>query len=159
MRIPALLITLLATGTALAAGAAQAADPAQATGAAQANAALHPVTMSKEQIAGGIWQDFKPVEKTEGGVTTADVEVFRSAAEDFDAGMWRSDAAHWDIDSYPYNEYIHVLDGSITLTSSDGTVTEVGPGDSVVIPLGWKGRWDSPGVTKIYAIHAPNKDL
>ena len=120
---------------------------------------LHPVTMTKEQIAGSIWQDFDPVTATEEGVTTDDVEVFRSKAEDFDAGMWRSTEAHWDIESYPYNEYIHVLEGSITLTSADGHVTEINPGDSVVIPLGWKGRWDSPGVTKIYVIHAPNKDL
>jgi uncharacterized cupin superfamily protein len=119
---------------------------------------LHPVTMSQDQIAGSIWKDFTPVEETEGGVTTSDVEIFRSKAEDFDAGMWRSSEAHWDIDSYPYNEYIHVLDGSITLTSADGTVTDVQPGNSVVIPLGWKGRWDSPGVTKIYVIHAPNTD-
>lgn len=120
---------------------------------------LHPVTMDKAQIAGSIWQDHEPVTATEEGVTTDDVEVFRSKENDFDAGMWRSTEAHWDIDAYPYNEYIHVLDGSITLTSADGHVTEIGPGDSVVIPLGWKGRWDSPGVTKIYVIHAPNKDL
>lgn len=130
-----------------------------AAGTLAAGEILHPVTMTREQIAGSIWQDFAPVTATENGVTTDDVEVFRTAESDFDAGMWRSTEAHWDIESYPYNEYIHVLDGSITLTSADGRVTEINPGDSVVIPLGWKGRWDSPGVTKIYVIHAPNKDL
>jgi len=126
---------------------------------AQAADGSHPVMMTSEQIAGGIWSDFPPVTQTEDGVTTDDVEVFRTAESDFDAGMWRSDEAHWDIESYPYNEYFHVLEGSVTLTSADGHVSEIGPGDSVVIPLGWKGRWDSPGVTKIYVVHAPNKDL
>lgn len=128
--------------------------------AALAGDALHPVKLSAGQIAGGIWDDFEPVVGGEGGVTTHDVERFRTAEADFDMGMWRSTEAHWDIsDPYPYNEYMHILDGSVTLTSADGTVTELGPGDSVVIPKGWTGRWDSPGVTKIYVIHAPDKNL
>jgi len=121
---------------------------------------LHPVTMTRDQIAGKIWQDHAPAVANEGGVTTEDVEVFATKARDFDAGMWRSDEAHWDItDPYPYNEYMHILEGAVTLTSADGLVTELGPGDSVVIPMGWTGRWDSPGVTKIYVIYAPNRDL
>lgn len=130
------------------------------TAGALAGEGLHPVKLSQQQIAGEIWEDHEPVVATEGGVTTHDVEIFLTEGKDFDAGMWRSTEAHWDItDPYPYNEYMHILEGGVTLTSADGTVTDLAPGDSVVIPRGWTGRWDSPGVTKIYVIHAPDGDL
>ena len=58
--------------------------------AAWAADAVHPVKISKAQIAGAIFDDYKPVVKTEGGNTTHDVEVFLSKDKQFDAGMYRS---------------------------------------------------------------------
>ena len=40
-----------------------------------------------------------------------------------------------------------------------GEEIELEAGDCVLIPKGWTGTWDTPGCTKIYVIHAPNKDL
>jgi uncharacterized cupin superfamily protein len=57
---------------------------------------------------------------------------------------------------YGVNEYMHFLEGGVTLTSSDGTVTEIRAGDSVVIPADWTGVWDTKGYTKIYVIYSPN---
>ena len=57
---------------------------------------------------------------------------------------------------YGVNEYMHFLEGGVTLTASDGTVTEVRAGDSVVIPADWTGVWDTEGYTKIYVIYSPD---
>lgn len=125
-----------------------------------ADSTLHPVKISKAQAAGKIFEDFEPVIETHDGNTTHDVEVFRTPESDFDTGVWRTGAVHFDItEPYPYHEYMHFIEGSVTLTSSDGTVTELVAGDSVVIPMGWTGTWDTPGCLKIYVIYAPNKDL
>ena len=106
---------------------------------AWASDAVHPVKISKAQVAGGIFQDYKPVVKTEGGNTTQDVEVFLAKDKQFDAGMYRSGKVRAEIKTpYGVNEYMHFLEGGVTLTSSDGTVTEVGAGDSVVIPEDWR---------------------
>ena len=58
-----------------------------------------------------------------------------------------------------YEPLVTVSDDSVTLASSHGTVTQLNAGDSVIIPGGWTGTWDTPGCTKIYAIHAPDKNL
>ena len=131
-------------GTSLGSCAAWAAEP------------VHPVKISKTQVAGAIFDDYKPVVKTEGGNTTHDVEVFLSKDRQFDAGMYRSGKLRAEIRTpYGVNEYMHFLDGGVTLTSSDGTVTEVRAGDSVVIPAEWTGVWDTECYTKIYVIYSP----
>ena len=74
----------------------------------------------------------------------------------FDAGMYRSGKVRAEIkEPYGVNEYMHFLEGGVTLTSSDGTVTEIRAGDSVVIPADWTGVWDTEGYTKIYVIYSP----
>lgn len=118
---------------------------------------VHPVKMSKAQIAGGIFDDYEPVVRTHGGNTTHDVEVFRTESGLFDAGMYRSGKVRAEIsEPYGVHEYMHFLEGGVTLTSSDGTVTQIDAGDSVVIPADWTGVWDTEGYTKIYVIYSPD---
>ena len=116
-----------------------------------------PVKLSQEQIAGSIFEERAPVVITRDGNTTYDVETFLSQDKKFDAGMYRSGKVRAEItEPYGVNEYMHFLEGSVTLTSTDGTVTEVNAGDSVVIPADWTGTWDTEGYTKIYVIYSPN---
>jgi len=127
---------------------------------AQAGDAVHPVKMSKAQIAGAIFEDHEPLVSTHNGNTTYDVEVFRTESGLFDAGMYRSGKVRAEItEPYGLNEYMHFLEGGVTLTSSDGTVTQVEAGDSVVIPADWTGVWDTEGYTKIYVIYSPDKPI
>ena len=125
--------------------------------AAWATDAVHPTRISQVQIAGAIFTDYQPVVKTEDGNTTHDVEFFLSKDRQFDAGMYRSGKVRAEIKQpYGVNEYMHFLEGGVTLTSSDGTVTEIHAGDSVVIPEDWTGVWDTEGYTKIYVIYSPS---
>jgi uncharacterized cupin superfamily protein len=125
-------------------------------GTAAAADAVHPVKITQAQVAGKIFEDYEPIVKTEAGNTTHDVEVFLSKDKKFDAGMYRSGKVRSEIKTpYGVNEYMHFLEGGVTLTSSDGTVTEVRAGDSVVIPAEWTGVWDTEGYTKIYVIYSP----
>jgi len=149
-RLKSFALPLFCAGLALAAFAAT----------AQAGEAVHPVKMSKAQIAGGIFDDYEPLVATHNGNTTYDVEVFRTASGLFDAGMYRSGKVRAEINEpYGVNEYMHFLEGGVTLTSSDGTVTEIGAGDSVVIPAEWTGVWDTEGYTKIYVIYSPDAPI
>lgn len=133
---------------------------ALAVGGLQAAEAVHPTKMSKEQIAGRIFEDYEPVVSEHNGNTTHDVEVFRTESGLFDAGMYRSGKVRAEItEPYGVHEYMHFLEGGVTLTSSDGTVTEIGAGDSVVIPADWTGVWDTEGYTKIYVIYSPDKPI
>ncbi len=123
----------------------------------QAADVVHPVKISKAQIAGDIFKDYEPVVADHNGNTTHDVEVFLSPKREFDAGMYRSGKVRAEIkEPYGVHEYMHFIEGGVTLTSSDGTVTEVKAGDSVIIPADFTGIWDTEGYTKIYVIYSPN---
>ena len=123
----------------------------------QAAEVVHPVKMSKAQIAGEIFNDYEPVVTERNGNTTHDVEVFLSPKREFDAGMYRSGKVRAEIkEPYGVHEYMHFIEGGVTLTSSDGTVTEINAGDSVIIPADFTGVWDTEGYTKIYVIYSPD---
>ena len=127
---------------------------------ARAGDAVQPIKMSAAQIAGGIFEDYEPVVSAHDGNTTYDVEVFRTASGLFDAGMYRSGKVRAEItEPYGVNEYMHFLEGGVTLTSSDGAVTVISAGDSVVIPAEWTGVWDTEGYTKIYVIYSPDAPI
>lgn len=125
--------------------------------ASQAAEVVHPVKMSRAQIAGEIFKDYEPVVVERNGNTTHDVEVFLSPKREFDAGMYRSGKVRAEINEpYGVHEYMHFIEGGVTLTSSDGTVTEIKAGDSVIIPAEFTGIWDTEGYTKIYVIYSPD---
>ncbi len=118
---------------------------------------VHPVKMSQAQIAGDIFKDYEPVVHERNGNTTHDVEVFLSSNKQFDAGMYRSGKVRAEIkEPYGVHEYMHFIEGGVTLTSSDGTITEIKAGDSVIIPAEFTGVWDTEGYTKIYVIYSPD---
>jgi uncharacterized cupin superfamily protein len=47
-------------------------------------------------------------------------------------------------DPFPYDEYVLVLEGEVTLTSPDGGKQTHREGDSFLVPKGWHGTWDMP---------------
>jgi uncharacterized cupin superfamily protein len=127
---------------------------------ASAATAVHPVLMTKAQIAGEIFKDYTPVVETHGDNTTYDVEAFLSSDRHFDAGVYRAGKSRFDIKKpYGVDEYMHFLEGGVTLTSSDGAVINVGPGDSVIIPKEWTGIWETDGYQKIYVIYSADAPL
>ncbi|MDZ4730235.1 MAG: cupin domain-containing protein [Xanthomonadales bacterium] len=118
---------------------------------------VHPIKMSGEQIAGKLFEDYEPIVVERNGNTTHDVEVFLSSNQQFDAGMYKSGKVRAEItEPYGVHEYMHFIEGGVTLTSSDGTITEINAGDSVVIPADFTGVWDTEGYTKIYVIYNPD---
>jgi uncharacterized cupin superfamily protein len=45
---------------------------------------------------------------------------------------------------YPYDEYVQVLIGEVTLTSLDGKAQTFRAGESFNVPKGWMGTWAMP---------------
>ena len=69
------------------------------------------------------------------------------------AGIWAADAQETVIESYPVDEVCVVLAGTITLTASDGQVSEFKAGDAFAIRKGTSLTWaNSADVRKIYVI-------
>ena len=58
-------------------------------------------------------------------------------------GSWACTPGGWDSpNARPSTEWFYVLSGRGAVTDPDGTPHPFGPGDVVVLPKGWYGRWD-----------------
>jgi uncharacterized cupin superfamily protein len=115
----------------------------------------HPAKMSKEEIAGKIFERPDMIEKDHGDHVTLDVTSLRSSDGKFATGMYRSGKVRFDItEPYGVDEFMYFLEGSVTLTSSDGTAQTINAGEAATIPKEWTGVWDTDGYTKIWVIYS-----
>jgi len=131
------------------------ATPASATGVP------HPVVITKEDVAGGAFK--RPTAKTHerNGNKTEDYLTLMTSDKKYETGMYRSGATHFErkgAKTYGVDEFMYFIEGSVTLTSIDGTVQTISAGEAVTIPHDWQGTWDTKGYTKFYAIYAPKGD-
>ena len=123
-----------------------------------AQAAPQPVLMQGAALHGGIFADPRaqslPETSDTGTVTAQDLVAHESADGCLQTGVYQTGRNRFaSSDPYPHDEFMYFLDGGVTLSSTDGTVTQVAAGDGVMVPKGWTGVWDSPGYRKIYVIY------
>ncbi len=72
---------------------------------------------------------------------------------DQSAGIWRCTAgpSRWNFETVA--EFIHVLEGSMTVTADGDQPVKAAAGDLVVFPRGWTGTWEiHETLTKAYVI-------
>ncbi len=68
---------------------------------------------------------------------------FVSTSREVDAGTWRAEPGVWRFAfAESRDQFVHVLSGRIRLGDEAGTLTEIGPGESAVIPSGFRGTWE-----------------
>ena len=65
-------------------------------------------------------------------------------------GVWECEAYAEHIDSYPYDEYMRVLTGSVMITADGGSTKTYLVGDSFFMPRGFKGIWKQTETMKKY---------
>lgn len=71
------------------------------------------------------------------------------------AGLWESTPGAWHV-VYDEWEYCRILSGHSRLTAEDGTVTDLRPGDAVILRPGFRGVWEVIETTrKDYVILLP----
>ena len=123
---------------------------------AQGEQAALPAKISKAEMGGSIFkrEDMTRTEHESGNVTL-DVTSLLSSDGKFASGMYQSGKSYFEAtDPYGVDEFMSFIEGGVTLTSSDGTVTEIKAGDAVTIPKEWVGIWDTDGYTKIWVIYS-----
>jgi uncharacterized cupin superfamily protein len=128
-------------------------------GTAASAQALHPIKDSAADIAGAIFDRSDAVKKARNGHSSTDVVTYTSKDSKYQTGMYTASASKFEVKGpkgYPDNEFMLFVKGGVTLTSSDGTVTEVKTGEAVTLPKGWTGTWDTQGYTKFYVTYDPD---
>jgi uncharacterized cupin superfamily protein len=116
----------------------------------------HPAKIAAGEMGGAIFEreDMTRTEHDSGNVTL-DVTSLLSSDGKFASGMYQSGKSYFEAtDPYGVDEFMYFLEGGVTLTSSDGTVTKIEAGDAVTIPKEWTGIWDTEGYTKIWVIYS-----
>lgn len=64
---------------------------------------------------------------------------------DFVVAIFSASPAIIDINEpFPYDEFVLVLEGEVTLTNIDGGTRSYRQGDTFLVPKGWMGTWDMP---------------
>lgn len=123
--------------------------------AAMAGDTSRPAAISSAEIGGEIFNRPDMIETTHGENTTLDVTTFMSSDEKFGSGMYRSGAVRIEVtEPYGVDEFMYFLEGSVTLTSADGSVQTINAGEAVTIPKEWTGVWETEGYTKIWVIYS-----
>jgi uncharacterized cupin superfamily protein len=118
--------------------------------------AVYPAEITAGDAAGAIFEreDMSRTEHEDGHVTL-DVTTLLSSDGKFASGMYRSGKTRSEItEPYGVDEFMYFLEGSVTLTSSDGTVHTIEAGEGVTIPKEWTGIWETEGYTKIWVIYS-----
>ena len=119
-----------------------------------------PEKMSQEEIAGQIFSRPDMIATEHKGGPTYDVVSLLSSDEKFVSGMYRAGASRVEINEpYGVDEFMYFLDGSVTLTSSDGSAQTINAGEAVTIPKEWTGVWETEGYTKIYVIYSATGEI
>ena len=114
-----------------------------------------PAKISKEDMAGRIFERPETVTRTRGGNTIEDVTTLKSSDGKFASGMYKSGKVRFEAtEPYGVDEFMYFLEGSVKLTSADGSELVVGAGEAVTIPKEWTGVWNTDGYTKIWVIYS-----
>ena len=115
-----------------------------------------PAKINRADISGDIFSHETMIETThEDGHATRDVTTLLSSDKKFASGMYQSGKTRSKItEPYGVDEFMYFISGSVTLTSSDGSVQTIGAGEAVTIPKEWTGIWETQGYTKFWVIYS-----
>jgi uncharacterized cupin superfamily protein len=67
---------------------------------------------------------------------------FSDPSGQFYAGTWASSVGKWKVE-YSENEFCHLLEGRVVITSEEGKRWQFNAGDAWVIPSGFRGTWET----------------
>jgi uncharacterized cupin superfamily protein len=118
-----------------------------------------PVKFSKADLGGAVFNRKDAQKSVEGGTQMTDVVGFTSPDKAYQTGVFKSGPSHEVIkgpQGLAYTEFLYFLSGGVKLTSSDGSVLNVGTGEAVTLPKGWTGQFDTEGYTKLYVTYSPD---
>ena len=116
---------------------------------------IYPAKLSVTDLEGGAFSSPTTVAKGEGDTEVLDFTSLKASDGRFASGMYNAGPQTFDItEPYGVDEFMFFLEGSVTLTSADGSAVTVNAGEAVTIPKEWTGRWQTEGYRKIWVIYS-----
>lgn len=101
-----------------------------------------PIRLDRGKLAGEGLEAMPPLPdeiRLKGIQNTSEALLFDG---EFIAFVWQGDDGVLLIEDHPFDQFVHVLNGTAILTEKGGTSQEFNVGDSFVVPKGFSGTWE-----------------
>lgn len=96
--------------------------------------------------------EFSPKPTSTTGQQEASVTLWQSADSRVEIGIWECTEGHFTAFREAASEKCHIISGRITIKDGEQS-RDLGPGDFVAMPLGWRGEWTvHERVRKLYIL-------
>ena len=90
----------------------------------------------------------------EGNQVEAAKTLWTSADGLLEIGVWECTPGRFTAARETNSETCHIVSGRVSLHGPNGHSQEVGPGEILVLPKGWRGEWTIHETTrKLYILH------
>jgi len=92
----------------------------------------------------------------EGNQLEAAKTLWTSPDGSLEIGIWECSPGRFSASREFNSEVCHIVSGRVSLHDPDGRTREIGPGELLVLPIGWTGEWTIHEKTrKLYMFHLP----
>jgi uncharacterized cupin superfamily protein len=116
---------------------------------------VHPAKLSSTELAGYAFKNPNTIVTETPTGKIHDLTSLKSSDGKFASGMYSAGKSRFDItEPYGVDEFMFFLEGSVTLTSDDGSQLTINAGEAVTIPKEWTGVWETEGYRKIWVIYS-----
>ncbi len=117
--------------------------------------AIYPAKLSNADLTGQAFENPKTIITETPTGNILDITSLKSSDGKFASGMYKAGKSRFEItEPYGVDEFMFFLEGSVTLTSSDGSKMTINAGEAVTIPKEWTGVWETEGYRKIWVIYS-----
>jgi uncharacterized cupin superfamily protein len=88
-----------------------------------------------------------------GDQVETEVVLWKSDDGLIEVGVWECSPGRFSTAREDNSEICHIIAGSATLRGPENVARDVGPGDLLVLPLGWRGEWTiHASIRKLYMV-------
>lgn len=116
---------------------------------------VHPAKLSSSDLSGKAFEDPNTIMTETPTGNILDITSLKSSDGKFASGMYKAGKSRFEItEPYGVDEFMFFLEGSVTLTSDDGSQMTINAGEAVTIPKEWTGVWETEGYRKIWVIYS-----
>ena len=116
---------------------------------------IHPAKLSSTDLAGYALKNPDPIVTATPTGKIRDITSLKSSDGKFASGMYSAGHSRVEItEPYGVDEFMFFLEGSVTLTSDDGSQMTINAGEAVTIAKEWTGVWETEGYRKIWVIYS-----
>lgn len=116
---------------------------------------IHPAKLSNTELTGYAFKNPATIVTETPTGKIHDLTSLKSSDGKFASGMYSAGKSRFDItEPYGVDEFMFFLEGSVTLTSADGSQMTINAGEAVTISKEWTGIWETDGYRKIWVIYS-----